>query len=54
MNFYHIGYTGFRRDRTDGWGEVLLIVSKQISISEGPELVTIKIPTYKHPLIVGA
>ena len=49
----------FKRDRTDGWGGVLLIIKnklicEQISISEGPELVAIKIQTYKHPLIVAA
>ena len=52
-------YTTFRRDSTDGWGGVLLIVKskficEQISISEGPELVAIKIQPHKHPLIVAA
>ena len=57
--FLPYGYTAFRRDRTDGWGGVLLIVKnklicEQISISEGPELVAIKIQTYRHLLIVAA
>ena len=47
------------QDGTDEWGGVLLIaknkfICEQISISEGPELVAIKIQTYKHPLIVVA
>ena len=57
--FLPYGYTAFRRDHTDGWGGVLLIVKnklicEQISISEGPELVAIKIQTYRHLLIVAA
>ena len=56
--FLPYAYTAFRRDRTE-WGGVLLIVKnkficEQISISEGPELVAIKMQTYKHPLIVAA
>ena len=43
---------------TDG-GEILLIaknkfICEQISISEGSELVAIKIQTHKYPLIVAA
>ena len=52
-------YTGFRTGWTNGWGGVLLMVKsklicEQISISEGPELVAIKIETFKHTLIVAA
>ena len=56
--FLPYGYTAFRRDRTDRWGWSMTVKNKficeQISISEGPELVAIKIQTYKHPLIVAA
>ena len=42
--FSPYGYTAFRRDCTDGWGGVLLVVKnkficEQISILQGPELV---------------
>ena len=52
------GYTAFRRGGTDGWGGVLIIVKskficEQISISEGPELLAMKIETCKHPLFVA-
>ena len=58
VSFYHKD-TLHRRDRTNGWGEVLLIVKdklicEQITISEGLELAAIRIQTYKNPLIVAA
>ena len=57
--FLPYGYNKFRKDRTNRWGGVLLIVKnkficEQISISEGPELVATKLQTYRHPLIVAS
>ena len=57
--FLPYGYNKFRKDCTNRWGGVLLIVKnkficEQISISEGPELAAIKLQTYRHPLIVAA
>ena len=57
--FLSYGYTAFRRDRTDQWREVLLIVNnkficQQIRISERLELVAITIQTCKSALILAA
>ena len=57
--FLPYGYIAFRRHRTDRWGGVLLTVKsksicEQISISEGPELVAIRMQTYTHPLTMTA
>ena len=57
--FLSYRYTAFRRDRTDQWREVLLIVNnkficQQIRISERLELVAITIQTCKSALNVAA
>ena len=57
--FLSYGYTAFRRDRTDQWREVLLIVNnkficQQIRISERLELVAITIQKCKSALILAA
>ena len=57
--FLSYRYTAFRRDRTDQWREVLLIVNnkficQQIRISERLELVAITIQTCQSALILAA
>ena len=52
-------YTSYRRDRADGWGGVIIITKKnltvvEIKINKECEMVAIKVETYQKPVIFAS
>ena len=52
-------YTSYRRDRADGWGGVIIITKKnltveEIKINKDCEMVVIKVEAYQKPVIFAS
>ena len=52
-------YTSYRRDRADGWGGVIIITKKNLTVEEVKinkdcEMVVIKVEAYQKPVIFAS